>query len=81
MNDQNESADISLSTYINLEMPKMQKKTVEQGIRIFELNGFVSLLLIILKSKLKSKRNIYHRYYKNRNLCLSGIEKSNENNN
>ena len=37
------SHDMLLSLYINLEMPVMQKMSVEQGLRFLEINGFASL--------------------------------------
>ena len=44
MNDQNQGTDmlLSMSIYINLEMPVMQNKW--QGICFLEINGYASLI-------------------------------------
>ena len=46
MNYQKQLAQLVMSICINLEIPVMQKKAVEQGIHFFKINGFPSLIEI-----------------------------------
>ena len=46
MNGQNQSAEMFLFIFIDLEMTVMQKMAVEPGIRFLDINGFASLHFI-----------------------------------